>query len=65
LASSHGARIHTSHSSSGIAFGSIGSYTAFGAVVRKRHGDRAPAAVVPVAMRVLLTGKGSRDSART
>jgi hypothetical protein len=40
LASSHGARIQTSHSSSvvritGIAFGWIGSTTAFGAVVRK------------------------------
>src|SRR6266436_8555785 len=40
LASSHGARIQTSHSSSvvrmtGIAFGWIGSTIAFGAVVRK------------------------------
>ena len=39
-ASSHGARIHTSHSSgvvriTGMAFGWIGSTTAFGAVVRK------------------------------
>jgi hypothetical protein len=40
FASSHGARIQTSRSSSvvkitGIAFGCIGSTTAFGAVVRK------------------------------
>lgn len=40
FASSHGARIQTSHSScvvriTGIAFGCIGSTTAFGEVVRK------------------------------
>jgi hypothetical protein len=40
FASSHGARIQTSHSSSvvritGIAFGWIGATTAFGEVVRK------------------------------
>jgi hypothetical protein len=45
-ASSHGARIHTSHSScvvriTGMVFGWIGSTTAFGAVVRSHEGSPA------------------------